>query len=71
MPNLRIPDYCELGGPNRNSEVEVQGNPDALLFKQAHRETLRATVCGECGNVDLSVENPGALWEVYIQQKNS
>ncbi len=70
MSDLRIRDRYEHGFGN-DLEVEVRGNPDALLFKQAHREALRATVCGECGNVGLSVENPEALWKVYIQQENS
>ena len=70
MPNLRIRDRSEavIG---QDIEVEVQGNPDAFIFKQSHREALRATVCGECGNVGLSVENPQRLWEVYNERENS
>ncbi|MDE0481574.1 MAG: hypothetical protein OXI67_03235 [Candidatus Poribacteria bacterium] len=70
MPNLRIRDRYERG-LGQDLEVEVQGNPDALIFKQSHREALRATVCGECGNVGLSVENPKGLWETYSQIENS
>jgi formate dehydrogenase assembly factor FdhD len=70
MSNLRIRDRYDAG-VGQDLEVEIQGNPDALIFKQAHREALRATVCGECGNVGLSVENPEALWKIYIQEKNS
>jgi formate dehydrogenase assembly factor FdhD len=70
MPNLRIRDRYECG-LGQNLEVEVQGNPDALIFKQAHREALRATVCGGCGNVALSIENPEALWETYTEKKNA
>ena len=70
MPNLRIRDRYEHGFGN-DLEVEVRGNPDALVFKKAHREALRATVCGDCGNVGLSVENPQVLWKIYNQQKNS
>ncbi len=70
MPNLRIRDRSEAV-TEQDVEVEVQGNPDALIFKQAHREALRATVCGECGNVGLSVENPQRLWKVYTEGENS
>lgn len=70
MPNLRIRDRYDAG-VGRDLEVEVQGNPDAVIFKQAHREALRATVCGECGNVGLSVENPKRLWEIHSQRENS
>jgi len=70
LHNMRIRDRYEAG-LGQDLEVEVEGNPEALIFKQAHREALRATVCGECGNVGLSVENPKVLWETYIQQRNS
>ena len=70
MSNLRIRDRYEAG-LGQDLEVEVEENPDALIFKKAHREALRATICGKCGNVGLSVENPKALWEAYIQQKDS
>ena len=70
IPNLRIRDRSEAV-TEQDVEVEVQGNPNALIFKQAHREALRATVCGECGNVGLSVENPQRLWQVYTERENS
>ncbi len=69
MTNLRIRDLYDAG-IGQDLEVEVQRNPDALIFKQAQREALRATVCGECGNVGLSVENPQALWKAYTDQKD-
>lgn len=73
IPNLRIRDRLDPleAGPRQYLGVEVQANPDALIFKQVHREALRATVCGECGNVGLSVENPQRLWEVYTERENS
>ena len=70
MTDLRIRDRYDAG-VGQDLEVEVQGNPDAMIFKQSHREALRATVCGECGNVGLSIKNPDALWKTYTQQKNS
>ena len=70
MPNLWIRDRYDAG-MRADLEVEVQGNPNALIFKQSHREPLRATVCGECGNVGLSVENPQRLWKIYTERENS
>lgn len=54
------------GGP---LVVIVQGNPDALIFKDTKLGTLQATVCGDCGNVGLSIEKPRELWETYISVK--
>lgn len=68
MPNLRIRDNQGFGISFR---AEVEGDPGALFFKKTRKETLRATVCGECGNVGLSVENPKRLWEIYSQRENS
>ena len=70
MPDLYIRDRYDAG-MRSDLEVEVQGNPDALIFKQAYREALRATVCGDCGNVGISVENPQRLWDAYTKQGNS
>ncbi len=70
MPNLRIRDRYDAP-IGQDIAVEIESNPNALIFKGAHREALRATVCGECGNVGLSVENPKKLWETYSQRENS
>ena len=70
MSNLRIRDRYDAG-MGQDLEVEVQANPNALVFKGAHREALRATVCGECGNVGLSIENPKGLWKIYTQREKS
>ena len=70
MSNLRIRDCYDVGA-GQDLQVEFQRHPRALIFKQAHRESLRATVCGECGNVGLSVENPQALWKAYTDGKDS
>ena len=70
MPNLRIRDRYDAG-VGQDLEVEVQANPDAKIFKGAHREALLATVCGECGTVGLSVENPQKLWETYALRSKS
>ena len=70
MPNLRVRDRYDMG-MGQDLEVEVQKSPEALIFKQACREALRATVCGDCGSVGLSVENPQRLWEAYTKRENS
>lgn len=70
MPNLIIRDRYDMG-MRAELEVEVQGNPNAVLFKEVHREPLRATVCGACGYVGLSVENPQGLWDTYSNRGNS
>ncbi len=70
MPNLRIRDRYDAP-IGQDIAVEIESNPNALIFKGAHREALRATVCGECGYVSLSVENPKGLWETYSKSEKS
>ena len=47
------------------------GKPDAVIFTNAHKEFMRATVRGDCGNVELTVDNPKKLWESYTKAQNA
>ena len=58
-----------MGGAE-DLELETQGSPDALIFKQTHKEALRATVCGECGNVGLSVKNPKVMGYLHSSEES-
>lgn len=46
-------------------------NTQASIFQKTKKEALKAAVCGECGNVELSVNNPKQLWEHYSITKNT
>ena len=69
MPDLRIDDV----GKRRMDwiGIEVVAKPDAVIFKDAHQELVRATVCGDCGKVELTVDNPKRLWETYTKAQNT
>ena len=47
--------------------VGIATDPQALLFKGLVFTTLRAMICGDCGRVQLAVENPGELYAAYQQ----
>lgn len=51
--------------------VEVYENPDAWVFKDAHREALNAVVCGQCGYLELYAENPHELFAIYKRGEKS
>ena len=53
IPRARVPIH-----PNADLSVVVYGNPDALIFKEQLLGPLRADICGDCGHVELRVENP-------------
>ena len=64
MSNVRIVDHGYLDSKHDLS-IEFDKNPDAFILKKPLKGTLLANVCGQCGHVDLSVGNPGELWELY------
>ncbi len=72
MPNLRIYDLGNEIGTLRTDwiGIEVVGKPKALVFKESHQELVRATVCGDCGNVEFTVDNPKGLWETYTKSQS-
>lgn len=64
IPNLKIVDHGH-GDHKHDLAVELHGKPDAWIRKDTRKGVLMATVCGQCGKVELSVDNPRELWEVY------
>lgn len=64
MRNVKVVDH---GHSNMKQDlaIEVHGNPDAWIFKESCKGVRNATVCGQCGKVDQSVDNPRELWEIY------
>ncbi len=44
-------------------------NPEAWIFKGAVYARLKATICGECGFTELSVEDPAAVYETYLKTR--
>lgn len=48
-------------------KVAIAANPDALVFRDVTFNRLRAAICGDCGHVELSVDDPRALYEAYLR----
>ena len=62
MNNLSIVDNGDFQEKHKLA-IESHSKPNALLFKGTKKHTLKATVCGACGKVDLTVENYKELWQ--------
>ncbi|MEO2036322.1 MAG: hypothetical protein ABGZ35_29970 [Planctomycetaceae bacterium] len=62
--NVKIVDHGYMDSKH-DLAIELHGKPDALIFKDTRKGVLSATVCGQCGKVELSVDNPRELWEIY------
>jgi hypothetical protein len=51
--------------------IEIQGKPDALVFREPRLGVLMAAICGECGHVDLTAKKPHLLWKTYRKQQDA
>jgi hypothetical protein len=50
--------------------VAVDGDPEALVFKNRLYGQLTADICGDCGHVELKVKDPAALFEHYRRSQS-
>ena len=67
MHDVRIVDFGH-GNAKRDLSVYIQKTANRF-FNKFEKGQLKASICGTCGNVDLSVENPQQLWEAYLKTK--
>ncbi len=67
IPKVNIVDHGYMDAKH-SLAIELHGKPGAFIFKDTRKGVLKATVCGACGHVALSIDNPGELWEVYQKQ---
>lgn len=70
IPNIKIVDHGEMN-LEHDLAIKLHGRPDALFFKDTRRSVLKASVCGRCGKVEMSVENPQELWEIYERHRST
>jgi hypothetical protein len=65
--NARVLDWRD----NYTSDLKlvVYGDPEALIFKDRLYGTLTANICGQCGHVELHVENHAELYEHYRKSR--
>ena len=66
MQDVKIVDHGYMDSKH-DLAIELHAKPGALIFKDTRKGILTATVCGQCGKVELAVENPHELWDAYRQ----
>ena len=49
--------------------VWVPEKPEAILFKGTHTGYLKAWICGDCGHVELHVDNAQQLYDAYAKSQ--
>ncbi|MBT8245413.1 MAG: hypothetical protein HKP48_05510 [Winogradskyella sp.] len=65
--DMRIVDFGH-GNAKNDLSVEIK-TTDRVLFNKFEKGALKAQICGSCGKVDLSVNNPHDLWTAYLKTK--
>jgi len=53
------------GGDSLRAEVHTK--PQAAVFRGTQIRKLAARICGECGHVELVLDNARELWTMYQQ----
>jgi hypothetical protein len=64
MANVQVVDKND--NVRQDLQVCVAQKPEALIFRGQVYEPVRAWICGECGHVELFVENPQELYQAYL-----
>jgi hypothetical protein len=64
VPNVRVVDQ----GRHSSGQLQlfVDGSPEAIFFKDRRWGEIRADICGECGHLDLRVQNAKELYDHYL-----
>jgi hypothetical protein len=60
--------YFSHGSIERNLSISIQ-KTDRAFFNNFEERDFLAQICGSCGNVEMTVNNPNALWEPYQESK--
>jgi uncharacterized OB-fold protein len=69
IEDARITDFSH-GNVEKNPSVYFQKTNRAFFNKHEQGELI-AQICGNCGNVELTISNAPALYEAYMRSKSS
>ncbi len=64
VEDARGVDYGDYNSVN-NFKVKVDGDPDALIFKETVYSEVKAKICAECGYIRFYAISPRQLWTAY------
>lgn len=61
----------DFGHGNAKNDLSVLvKTTDRVILNKFEKGKLKAQIYGSCGKVDLTVQDPQALWEAYIKNKS-
>ena len=65
IPDAKIIDQSHC--PEGRLCIAVDGDPNAMIFKDRRYDPLNVDICGNCGHVELTTANPNDLYEHYLE----
>jgi hypothetical protein len=63
--------YGDMGGLAKQASVEIEGHPQAWVFKDSVAGQVLADICGDCGHAEFRVSNFRELYEKYANSKSA
>ena len=69
IPEVQILDQGQYS--DGKLRVAIDTKPYAVLFKGWSKSELKAWICGDCGHVELFVENPQDLYKAYLRKQDA
>ena len=68
IPNANI--LGRIGYSDGRISIVVDGDPDALIFKDRLYDQFTADICGDCGHVELTAAHPEEFYEHYLHSSS-
>ncbi len=68
IPNARVLDTGQYAAGYLH--IAIEGDPDALFFKETTKCEAKVFVCGSCGYVEFYAENPNLIYQAYQNTLN-
>lgn len=68
IEGLTIADQSHYG--KFKLSIDLETDPSGVIFRGTKSHNLIASVCTDCGSVDLKIKNPKRFKEDYLKSKN-
>ena len=67
VPRARVIDRAHYGADGGNVRVAAARKPQAFVFKGLEAADMHARVCGDCGAVELFIDDAAEVYAAYEQ----
>lgn len=52
-------------------QIAFDESPDALVFKNRSKSSVRVSVCGDCGYLEFYAAQPNVIYQAYQNKLNN